>query len=79
MEVEVFPGKLSLISLITIESNFVREEGTRLITNQNTALDSWGGREKSKGAKGEVKSPMPGVFVGLKVKVGDETFTADIF
>jgi len=83
VEVEVGPGKSSLIRLVTTESDFAREEGTRLVTfevngerwfipvtDQNAALDSGGGREKSTGADGEVGSPMPGVVVGLKVRSG---------
>ena len=79
MEVEVGPRIPSLIWMVTTESEFVREEGTRLIAYQNAALDNKGGRrDKYTGAEGEVGSPIPVVFIGLKVKVVDETVAAEI-
>ena len=70
----------SLIWLVTTESDFTRKEGTRLIVYQNAALDTGGGgrRDKYTGAEGEVGSPILGVFIGLKVKVVDETVAAEI-
>ena len=43
MEVEFGPGILSLVWMVTTESGFAREEGTRLIAYQNAALDNGGG------------------------------------
>ena len=39
VEVEVGPGKSSLIRMVTTKSDFAREEGTRIVTDQNTDLD----------------------------------------
>ena len=52
MEVEVVPGNLSLVRLVTTESGFAREDDTRLVTDQNAALNRGGGGEKSTGAEG---------------------------
>ena len=70
VEVKVGTGKSSLIMMVTTESEFAREEGTPLVTYQNSTLDSEGGWDKSTIAKGEVGSPMLRVVVGFKVKVG---------
>ena len=43
MEIEVGPGMLSLICLVTTESDFTRDEGTHLIAYQNASLDNKGG------------------------------------
>ena len=43
VEVEVCPGMSSLIRMVTTESDFVREKGTRFIAYQNAALDDGGG------------------------------------
>ena len=69
---------MSLIRLVTTDFEFEREEGTRLVTDQNVAIDSSGGREKSTGASGGVGLTMPGVVVGLKVMVGDMKFAEEI-
>ena len=69
----------SLIWLVTTESDFAREEVTCLMAYQNAALDNgegWG--DKYTGAEGEVESPIPGVFKGLRVKVVDETVTSEV-
>ena len=78
MEVEVVPGMLYLIWLVTTESDFAREEGTCLIAYHNAALDNGGRRDKYTQAEGEVGSPIPGVFIGLEVKVVDETVAVEI-
>ena len=39
MEVDVGPGNSSCIRLVTTKSEFVREEGTCIDTDQNAALD----------------------------------------
>ena len=77
MEVEVGPGMLSLICLVTTESEFAREEGTHIFMDQNAALNI-GGEGGSMVSKGEVVFPMTGVVVVLKVKVGDEKVVAEI-
>ena len=79
MEVDVVPGKLSFIRLITTKSNFSKEEGNHLITDQKTDLDIRGkGGVEIHGIRGEVGSPILGVAVGLKVKVEDETDAVEI-
>ena len=79
MEVDVGAGKLYFIRLITTKSNFAKEEGNHLITNQKTDLDirRKGGVEIH-GSQGEVGSPILGVAVILKVKVGDDTAAGGI-
>ena len=70
MELDVGTGMSSFIWLVSTESDFSREEGTRLIVYQNAALDNGGGRlDKYTGAEG---------FIGLKVKVVDETVAVEI-
>ena len=54
VEVEVGPVKLSLKWLVTTKYDFSREEGNRLIMDQNAALDSRVGKDKSMGAEGKV-------------------------
>ena len=86
VELEVGPGKSSLIWMVTTKSDLTREEGTRIVTfevngdrwfipftDHNTDLDRRGGQEKSTEDKGQVGLLMPGVAVGLKANVGDET------
>ena len=68
VEVEVGTRNSSLIRLVNTKSDFTRDEVTRLVTDQNAALNSrGGGGEKSTGEKGEVGLPMPGVVVVSKV------------
>ena len=66
--------------LVTTESDFAREEGTRLITDKNDALDRVRGGVGGKYtvAKGYIGSPMSEVVVVLKVKVEDDTVVAEI-
>ena len=78
MQVQVGPGKLSLIRLVTTDFDFERKEGTCIVTDQNSAIGISGGREKSTGYEGEVGLTMPGVVVGLKVMVGDMKFAEEI-
>ena len=78
MEVEVVPGMLYLIWLVTTESDFAREEGTCLIAYHNAALDNGGRRDKYTQAEGEVGSPILGIFIGLKFKVVDGTVATEI-
>ena len=42
MELDVGTGMSSFIWLVSTESDFSREEGTRLIVYQNAALDNGG-------------------------------------
>ena len=77
VEVEVGTGKSSIIRMVTTESEFLREEATRLVMDQNATINSRGGWEKSTGAE-EVGSTIPGVVMGLKVKVGYEKVEEEI-
>ena len=43
VELEVGPGKSSLIRMVTKKIEFAREEVTHLVTYQNAALNSGGG------------------------------------
>ena len=56
---------MSLVCLVATESDFASEDSTRLVTDQNAALNIKGGGDKSMGAEGEVGLPMLGVVVGL--------------
>ena len=62
MEVEFGTIMSSLVWLVTTESDFVRKEGTCLISYQNAALDNRGGEgrrwDKYTGAKREVGYPI---------------------
>ena len=76
VEVDFGPRNSSLIRLVTTKYDFVRKEGTRIITDHNYAINRRGGG--SMGAKGKVIFTMPEVVVGFKVMVGDEMFMEDI-
>ena len=79
VELKVVPRKVSFIWLVATKSDLAREEGTRLVTYQNSALNKRGaGGGGSIEAEGEVQLPMPGVVTALKVEVGDETAGVEI-
>ena len=78
VEVDIFTGKSSLIWMVTTKSESVTKYGNRIVTDQNAALGSRGGQDKSTGAEGEVGSPMPGFVLGLKVNVVYETVAAEV-
>ena len=83
IELELAAGRNFFIKCISLGQ--VREDGTRVVAfevngerwfmpvTDNSCLKEGSVREKaSPGQPGSVGSPMPGVVVGLKVKVGDE-------
>mmetsp|Transcript_7028 Transcript_7028/g.6663 ORF Transcript_7028/g.6663 Transcript_7028/m.6663 type:complete len:1239 (-) Transcript_7028:182-3898(-) len=80
VELELSPGDSYLIKLVTRGS--LREDGTRVPTFEvngerwfmpvtDHSQESAGTRKEKATEPGQVGSPMPGVVVGLKVKVGD--------
>ena len=80
-ELKMGDGKALLIKLVSIQD--AREDGTRIVVFEidgeqwympvtDQSAESVGlQREKATGSN-DVGSPMPGVVVGLKVKVGDK-------
>jgi pyruvate carboxylase len=79
IELEQGPGRSFLIKCVSYGD--VKEDGTRVVTFEvngerwfmpvtDNSVVSESRREKA-GAPGTVGSPMPGVIVGLKVKIGD--------
>ena len=79
IELEQGPGRSFLIKCVSYGD--VKEDGTRVVTFEvngerwfmpvtDNSIVSESKREKA-GAPGTVGSPMPGVIVGLKVKIGD--------
>jgi pyruvate carboxylase len=79
IELEQGPGRSFLIKCVSYGD--AKEDGTRVVTFEvngerwfmpvtDNSVVSESRREKA-GAPGTVGSPMPGVIVGLKVKIGD--------
>lgn len=86
--VEIDPGKgrTRVIKLVAIQD--VDESGSRqvlfevngepyYISVTDQSVEVKGGVREKAGAPGTVGSPMPGVVVGVKVKVGDEISVGD--
>eukprot|EP00566_Odontella_aurita_P003700 CAMPEP_0113548658 /NCGR_PEP_ID=MMETSP0015_2-20120614/13009_1 /TAXON_ID=2838 /ORGANISM="Odontella" /LENGTH=1264 /DNA_ID=CAMNT_0000449299 /DNA_START=185 /DNA_END=3979 /DNA_ORIENTATION=- /assembly_acc=CAM_ASM_000160 len=83
VELHVRKGKTVLVKLVSVAAN-ARDDGTRMVTfevngerwfipvTDQSAASTQDRREKAGGEAGAVGSPMPGVVVGVKVKVGDE-------
>lgn len=81
VELELSPGRSYLIKLVS--RGELRPDGTRVVTFEvngerwfmpvtDHTQETEGTRKEKATEPGQVGSPMPGVIVGLKVKVGDE-------
>lgn len=86
VEIELAPGKVMNVRLASIRD--VEEDGTRVVVlerngenyympvTDQSAAGSQAVREKASGP-GSVGAPMPGVIVGVQVKVGDKIKEGD--